>query len=175
MNELHLHVPLFKELEYRQNFLSQEETMSYNKGYNLGTENYNNKTGCIDFSEKYWDEWYSKWISERKDRYYAYIVNSTTGDFLGEVCFYYEEENDLHRIGIVVENKHRGNGYCSKALIKLADTAFHDFDVKKLRNVIPLDREAAIRGHKKAGFKEIEIKENESILDLSKSDYLSQI
>ncbi|MEG2789190.1 MAG: hypothetical protein RR942_15360 [Romboutsia sp.] len=83
MNELYLHVPSFNELEYRQKLLSQEKTMSYNKEYNLEIENYNNKTGCINFSKKYWDEWYAKWISERNDRYYAYIVNSNTGDFLG--------------------------------------------------------------------------------------------
>ncbi|WP_438619457.1 GNAT family N-acetyltransferase [Paraclostridium sp.] len=171
MNELHLHVPSFNELEYRQKLLSQEKTMSYNKEYNLEIENYNNKTGCIDFSKKYWYEWYAKWISENNDRYYAYIVNSNTSDFLGEVCFYYDKQNDLHRIGIVIENKHRGKGYCSKALTKLADTAFYDLDIKKLRNVIPLEREYAIRGHKKAGFKEIGIEENMSILDLSKSDY----
>ena len=42
MNELNLHVPSFEELEYRQKILSQEDTMSYNKEYNLGIENYNN-------------------------------------------------------------------------------------------------------------------------------------
>ena len=42
MNDLILHVPSFEELKYRQLILSQEDTMSYNKGYNLGIENYNN-------------------------------------------------------------------------------------------------------------------------------------
>ena len=174
MNELNLHVPSFEELEYRQKILSQEDTMSYNKEYNLGIENYNNETGCIDFSKKYWKNWYTKWISESVDRYYAYIVNSNTGDFIGEICFYYEKQNNLYRIGIVIESKYRGNGYCSKALIKLADKAFNDFDIKKLRNVIPLEREYAIKGHKRAGFKEVGIKENQSILDLCKTDYLSK-
>lgn len=84
MNELSLHVPAFEELEYRQKILSQEDTMSYNKEYHLGLENYNNETGCINFS-KYWNEWYSKWISKRYKRYYAYIVNNNTGEFIGEV------------------------------------------------------------------------------------------
>ena len=172
MNELSLHVPAFEELEYRQKILSQEDTMSYNKEYNLGLENYNNETGCINFSKKYWNEWYSKWISKRYKRYYAYIVNNNTGEFIGEVCFYYDKQRDLYRIGVVIESKHRGNGYCSKVLIKLADTAFKDFDVNKIRNVISLERESDIKGHKRAGFKEIGIYENESILDLSKSDYL---
>ena len=46
-SNLYLHVPSFKELEYRQNILSQADTISYNKGYDLGIETYNNKTCCI--------------------------------------------------------------------------------------------------------------------------------
>lgn len=111
MNELILHVPSFEELKYRQLILSQEDTMSYNKGYNLRIEDYNNETGCIDFSRKCWSEWYSKWVSERVDRYYSYIVNSKTDEFVGDVCFYYDPSNDLHRIGIVIESKHRSKGY----------------------------------------------------------------
>ncbi|CEO20445.1 GNAT family N-acetyltransferase [Paraclostridium sordellii] len=172
MENLYLHVPTFDELDYRQKILGQEDTMSYNKGYNLLTENYNNETGCIDFSKKYWDKWYAKWILEATDRYYAYIVESNTDDFVGEVCFYYEEEEKLYRIGIVIESIHRGKGYCSKGLIKLADVAFNDFNIKRLRNVIPLDRKYAIKGHKKAGFKEVCIEKNEVTLDLSNDDYL---
>ncbi|WGX77729.1 GNAT family N-acetyltransferase (plasmid) [Paraclostridium bifermentans] len=173
MSELILHVPSFEELRYRQLILSQEDTMSYNKGYNLEIENYNNKTGCIDFSKKYWSEWYSKWVSERVDRYYAYIVNSKTGEFVGDVCFYYDPSNDLHRIGIVIESKHRSKWYCSKGLLKLTETAFNDFDVKVLRNVIPLDRKSAIKGHKSARFREISIDDNLITLDLSKLYYLA--
>lgn len=173
MNDLILHVPSFEELKYRQLILSQEDTMSYNKGYNLGIENYNNETGCIDFSRKYWSEWYSKWISERVNRYYAYILNCKTDEFVGDVCFYYDPSNDLHRIGIVIESKHRYRGYCTKGLLKLAATAFNDFDVRVLRNVIPLDRKSAIKGHKSAGFKEVDIDSNFITLDLLKSEYLS--
>ena len=173
MNDLILHVPSFEELKYRQLILSQKDTMSYNKGYNLGIENYNNETGCIDFSKKYWSEWYSKWISERVNRYYAYILNSKTGEFVGDVCFYYDIQNDLHLIGIVIESKHRCRGYCTKGLLKLAATAFNDFDVRVLRNVIPLDRKSAIKGHKSAGFKEVDIDSNLITLDLLKSEYLS--
>ncbi|EQK47435.1 acetyltransferase family protein [[Clostridium] bifermentans ATCC 19299] len=172
MNDLILHVPSFEELKYRQLILSQEDTMSYNKGYNLVIENYNKETGCIDFSRKYWSEWYSKWISERADRYYAYIANNKTGEFVGDVCFYYDPQNDLHLIGIVIESKHRSKGYCSKGLLKLAETAFNDFNVKVLRNVIPLDRKSAISGHKSAGFREISIDDNLITLDLIKSEHL---
>ena len=41
--KLYLHIPSFEELDYRQKILSQPDTMSYNSGYKLGIENYNNK------------------------------------------------------------------------------------------------------------------------------------
>ncbi|MBS4538491.1 hypothetical protein GOQ27_08445 [Clostridium sp. D2Q-11] len=47
---LFLHVPSFEELEYRQKILAQPNTMAYNRGYNLESDNYDNKTGCIDFN-----------------------------------------------------------------------------------------------------------------------------
>lgn len=36
MNELNLHVPSFEKLEYIQMISAKGDTMSYNKGYNLG-------------------------------------------------------------------------------------------------------------------------------------------
>ena len=41
---LHLHVPEFKELNYRRKILSDPDTMSYNAGYNLGFDGYDNGT-----------------------------------------------------------------------------------------------------------------------------------
>ncbi len=80
----------------------------------------------------------------------------------------------MHRIGTVIESKHRSKGCCSKGLLKLAETSFNDFNVKILRNVIPLDRKSAISGHKSAGFREISIDDNLITLDLVKSEHLSK-
>jgi len=46
--------------------------------------------------------------------------------------------------------------------------------VRVLRNVIPLDRKSAIKGHKSADFKEVDIDSNLITLDLLKSEYLSK-
>lgn len=172
-NNLCLHVPLLKELDYRQYILSNPETMSYNKGYELGIENYNNATGCIYFEEKYWNEWYAKWINAGTNRYYAYFKDKVSGEFIGDISFRYEETKDAHCIGIVIEDKHRGKGYSTKGLILLAEKAFNDLGIDRLRNDIPLERIYAIKGHKKAGFKECGIKDGQCILILSKEDYLA--
>lgn len=78
----------------------------------------------------------------------------------------------MHRIGTVIESKHRSKGCCSKGLLKLIETSFNDFNVKILRNVISLDRTSAIKGHKSVDFREISIDDNLITLDLLKSDFL---
>jgi hypothetical protein len=145
--------------------------MSYNKGYELGIENYNNETGCIDFNKKYWSDWHDKWINKEPDKYYAYLKDESFGNFVGEVSFRYEESKNAHCIGIVIESKYRGKGYCSKGLSLLSEKAFIDLGVDKLRNDIPIDRVAAIGGHKKAGFREICVENGICILELSREYY----
>lgn len=61
---LHLHVPTYEELSYRELILSQPETMAYNRGYNLNFRGYHKDTGCIDFPQTKWDDWYDFWIKK---------------------------------------------------------------------------------------------------------------
>lgn len=176
MNEkLYLHVPSFEELAYRQKILAQPDTMAYNKGYELETDNYDNETGCIDFRRGYWKDWHSRWISSEPERYYAYLTKAENNDFIGEVCFHHDKNSNSHCIGIVIEAKYRGNGYCSEGLSKLAEKAFLDLNIGKLRNEIPVERKSAIAGHKKAGFKEMGNEDGKCILELKKDDYLNFI
>lgn len=58
-------------------------------------------------------------------------------------------------------------------LRKLAEKAFIDLNLDRLRNNIPIERKSAIVGYKRAGFKEIEIIDGNCILELSKDDYLN--
>lgn len=174
-NRLYLHIPSFEELSYRQEILSQPDTMSYNRGYELGFANYDNETGCIDFRNELWSDWYSRWISNEPERFYAYLTNIKSNNYIGEVSFRYDKNSNSHCIGIVVESKHRGKGYCSEGLIKLAEKAFADLNIDKLRNEIPIERKSAIAGHKEAGFKEIGIVEGNCILELSKEEYFNLV
>lgn len=172
-NRLYLHIPSYEELYYRQKILSQPDTMSYNKGYELGFANYNNETGCIDFRNEFWSNWHSRWISNEPERFYAYIAEEKSNNYIGEVSFHYDKGSNIHCIGIVIEAKHRGKGYCSEGLIKLEEKAFDELNIDKLRNHIPIERKSAILGHKKAGFKEIGIVDGNCILELSKQEYFN--
>lgn len=172
-NRLYLHVPSFEELDYRKEILSQPDTMSYNRGYEIGFTNYDNETGCIDFRNEIWSDWYSKWISNEPERFYAYITDIKSNNYIGEVSFRYDNSSNSHCIGIVIEAKYRGKGFCSEGLVKLAEKAFEGLGVDKLRNDIPIGRKSAILGHKKAGFKEIGIVDGKCILELSKEEYFN--
>jgi diamine N-acetyltransferase len=55
---LYLHIPSLEELGYRQKILAQPITMSYNRGYKLELNNYNNETGCIDFRKEYFSHFF---------------------------------------------------------------------------------------------------------------------
>ncbi len=57
----------------------------------------------------------------------------------------------------------------------MAEKAFVDLNIDKLRNDIPIERKFAISGHKKAGFKEIGMVDGNCILQLSKDDYLNLV
>lgn len=174
-DKLYLHIPSFEELEYKRKIMAQPDTMSYNRGYELKCYDYNNETGCFDFKKEYWKDWYTTWISNEPKRFYAYLSLVESGEFIGDVCFHYQKSSNSHCIGIVLEAKHRGKGYCAEGLIRLAEKAFIDLNIDKLRNEIPAERESAIAGHKKAGFKEIEIVDGICILELAKGDFLNSI
>ncbi len=173
VNRLKLHVPSFKELEYRQRILAQPDTMSYNKGYELGFDNYNNETGCINFTKDSLRGWYDWWIANEPDRYYAYLVRIKDNQPIGNVSFHFDEDSNEYGMEIVIEAKFRKKGYCVEGLKLLTAKAFVDLNINKLRNDIPIERKAAIAGHKKAGFKEIEIINGKCILELDKQNYFN--
>lgn len=107
-DKLYLYTPVYSELWYRQKLLSDPETMSYNKGYNLGFEGYDNETGCIDFPQNKWQSWYDYFIGNEPERYYAYIVREDDNAFIGEVNLHKSKNADWYEMGIVLEAKYRG-------------------------------------------------------------------
>lgn len=90
-NRLQLRIPRFEELNYRKKLLSNSETMSYNKGYDEA-DGYDKETGCIDFNEHSWSGWFSRWVNNTPDRYYAYIIKSDENIPIGEVALRYVDE-----------------------------------------------------------------------------------
>lgn len=151
---LSLHIPKFEELWYREKIMNDPETMSYNSGYDLDFEGYHKDTGCIDFPENEWREWYDYFIGQEPERFYAYIVRDADGKFLGEVNVHKSQSEPWHEMGIVLEAKYRGKGYAVEALELLLQHAFDEMGVLAVHNDFEDVRDAAVKTHLSAGFKE---------------------
>lgn len=163
-NRVKLHIPTLEELWFRQQLMNDPATMSYNKGYNLGFPSYHNETGCIDFPEKEWQEWYNYFVGQEPERFYAYIVCSEDGVFIGEVNAHKNPTEPWYEMGIVVEAKYRGLGYAAEALKLLLSYAFSRLNAEAVHNSFEAVRDAAVRTHLKAGF--TEYKRENGILEL---------
>lgn len=148
---IELHVPGLREMAARQAWLADPDTMAYNRGRDLdGTEGYDPATGCIDFSRENWRFWRQVWLMNEPDFHSAYIRDSDTGHFVGEVCWFREGED--FNAGILIAAGYRGKGYCAPALKALAEHAFEREDIPALRCALPMDDVAAVRGYARAGF-----------------------
>lgn len=166
---LYLRIPSLEELGYRQKILAQSDTMSYNRGYKLELNNYNNETGCIDFRKEYWEEWFSRWINSTPHRYYAYVIKSDENIPIGEVALHYDDGENGYCVNIIIEAKYRGNGYSEEALRLLVDIAFHELRAKKVFDTFSKARVSAERVFKKLGFKRI----SDDFLELTREDFLN--
>lgn len=172
--QLKLYIPQCQDLWYRQKLLNDPDTMSYNKGYNIDCEGYHKDTGCIDFPEERWQEWYSWWcINQEPKRFYAYITLSDNGVFIGEVNLHKNDTAPWHEMGIVLKAEYRGQGYSDEALKLLLDYAFVKLNVCAVHNEFETTRTAAVKTHLAAGFNEYK-RENDNIeLLITKEQYFN--
>ena len=161
-SNISLHIPAFEELWYRQKLLSDADTMSYNKGYDLNFDGYCKETGCIAFPKEDWKNWYNYFIGRKHDSYYAYIV--VDGEYVGEVNVHKNKKMKWYDMGIVIEAKHRGKGYAVRALNLLLEQAFGKLGAKAVHNDFEENRTAAVKTHLAAGFKEY--KKQNGIIEL---------
>lgn len=80
---------------------------------------------------------------------------------IGYIGFYNIEQ--IHRkaeFGIMIDPKHQGNGYASKAMELAIDYAFTILNLHKLYLIVAKENEKAIHIYKKAGFQvEAELKD----------------
>ncbi|MBQ6466267.1 MAG: GNAT family N-acetyltransferase [Oscillospiraceae bacterium] len=153
MERLLLHVPFFEELSYRQRLLSDPETMAYDRGYEA-FDGYHSDTGCIDFPESAWRDWYDWFVGAEPERWYAYIVRRADGAFLGEVNLRRAPRSAHYDMGIVLEARYRGQGYAEEALRLLLAQAFEALGAEEVRNRFEETRIAALRTHLACGFRE---------------------
>ena len=173
MNRLELHVPTIEELDYWHKIMSDPETMSYNKGYDLGFDGYHRYTGCIDFPESEWQDWHEYFVGCEPERFYAYIQRKDDGAFIGEVNVHKSSEED-YDMGILIEAKYRGQGYSKEALNLLLKHAFEEMGAKAVHNVFEDERDAAMKVHLDCGFREVS-RENGIIHLMITSDEYGEI
>lgn len=147
---VYLKVPNIDELHYRQNWMQDHKTMSYNAGYDMDLKGYDKETGTITKTDEEIVNWYNNWINKEPDKYFAYIYDKEIEEPIGEV--YYYLENNIHSMGIVVQDKFRGNGYSYKALLELEKVAFEKNKINELSDFVPKGRIGAIKSFEKAGF-----------------------
>lgn len=181
MTKIFLEVPDINELHYRQTWLQDAKTMGYNAGYDIDLKGYDKETGTIIKSNEEMITWYKNWVNKDPNKYFAYIYADNINEPIGEI--YYYLNNGLHSMGIVIQDRYRGKGYSSKALVELERVAFEKNQISELSDFIPIDRIRAIKSFEKVGFTKttnIEMnirfnKPHESIqMIITKSDYFSR-
>lgn len=150
MLNIYLKVPTIDELHYRKDWMKDPKTMSYNAEFDMELKGYDKNTGTITKTDEEMINWYDNWINKEPDKYFAYIYDETIEEPIGEV--YYYLDNGIHSMGIIIQDKYRGNGYSYKALLELQKIAFEKYKISELSDIIPLDRIGAIKLFKKAGF-----------------------
>lgn len=179
--ELYLKIPKMEELSYRKERLADPDTMEYNKGYDL-FDGYNRETGCIDFKEEKWEEWYNRSVG-KQDRFYAYICRKEDDKFIGDVGFRYDNKYKEWITHIVIDAKYRGMGYSEEALKLLINVAFDEYNLDSLADNIPAERIGSIKLFEKVGFKDsgkklyvnkFNEKEVVKLMKLNKSEYIKR-
>lgn len=152
MNEIKLKLPAKQELIYRKNWMSDTKTMAYNAGYDIPIEEYDYKTGCIDISLEDLSTWLSDWTENPKKKYVLFIYISEEKIPIGEVYCYYNEQEKIHNLGILIKKEYRHKQYGYLALEKFVSLAFDKLQVSALSDYIPIAREQAIKTFLRVGF-----------------------
>ncbi|MDE6579787.1 MAG: GNAT family N-acetyltransferase [Ruminiclostridium sp.] len=131
-NMLQLYTPKFEDMTFRQKLLSDPETMTYNQKWG----------GTIDFSEDMWQDWFDFWIvSHENKRFYRYLQNSQTGEFVGEIAYHLDEEREVYIADVIVLAKYRGKGFGREGLKLLCNSA-RENGIKILYDDIAIDNSA---------------------------------
>lgn len=138
-----LYKPTLDELWFREKFMNDKDTMSYNHAWG----------GTIPFPKEKWQKWYDKWIVNHENkRFYRYLLDEETGNFVGETAYHYDEERKIYIADVIVAAQYRGKGYGKAGLKLLCDSA-EENGLKFLYDDIAIDNKA-INLFLKSGFKE---------------------
>ena len=99
--------PKLEDLRFRERFMSDEATMSYNHAWG----------GTIPFPESKWQAWYELWILSRDGRRFCrFLKEADSGEFVGEIAWHFDEEKLIWLASIIIAAEYRGRGYGREGL-----------------------------------------------------------
>ena len=100
---LELYRPAVEDLWFKRDLLGDEATMSYNRAWG----------GTVDFPEDLWPRWHDAWVAREGEgrRYYRYLRDADTGEFVGEVAYRWDPGYDSFVMDVLVHARFRGRGY----------------------------------------------------------------
>lgn len=108
------YLPQLNDLWFRQMFMVDEETMSYNHHWG----------GIIPFPKESWKEWYDYWVvNPEGKRFYRYLKDEVSDEFVGEIAYHYDEEQKMHIADVIIYAKFRGRGFGGQGLSLLCEAA----------------------------------------------------
>ena len=142
MEKISLHKPSYEELAFRQSFLADPETMSYNHAYG----------GTIHFPVERWADWYRRWVEEPDQRFYRYLKIEGTGTLVGEAAYHYDAEIGEYLSDIIIVARCRHRDYGAQGLALLCEAAKAN-GVVRLCDNIAVDN-PSVHMFLKAGFQE---------------------
>ena len=106
-----LYTPGLEDLWFREAFLSDPDTMSYNNAWG----------GTIPFPRESWEGWYNDWVTAKDGRHFYRYLKNADGEFVGEVAYHIEGGRNLCMADVIVASKYRGRGYGKEGLFLLCE------------------------------------------------------
>ena len=140
--KLTLYRPELDDLAYREKWLSDPQTMSYNHAYG----------GTIPFPREHWADWYARWVGDEGTRHYRYLRLGDSGEFVGNIAFYCDEESGGYLCEVLISAPYRGRGFGRQGLTLLCEAA-RASGVKRLLDHIAIDNPSAVM-FLRSGFRE---------------------
>ena len=106
--------PALEDLGFRESLLADPDTMSYNNAWG----------GTIPFPREKWESWYQYWIGNPEGkRFYRYLQDEETGEFVGEIAWHLDEKRNIHICDVIILAKYRNRGYGSEGIRLLCKAA----------------------------------------------------
>jgi RimJ/RimL family protein N-acetyltransferase len=106
--------PALEDLGFRESLLADPDTMSYNNAWG----------GTIPFPREKWESWYQYWIGNPEGkRFYRYLQDEETGEFVGEIAWHLDAKRNLHICDVIILARYRNRGYGSEGIRLLCEAA----------------------------------------------------